>query len=112
MYSAVNHVIIFTTICASLKLFRVNSWQEIYSNKDSSDRLKQEKAYIFFVDFLDECEGIINGNLGFIIIYIIVFMFNLCIIILIEGHVDVKLSDVLIFFTGADRERFPQHYNF
>ncbi|XP_064389314.1 uncharacterized protein LOC135337323 isoform X2 [Halichondria panicea] len=55
----------------------------VFSLTDSNRKAKEEAAYIFFMDFLEECEDGTSTT---------------------ENGDKVTLDDVLIFFTGADRE--------
>ena len=41
----------------NLKDYLKNLLQKNYSDRESSYRTKEKEAYMYFVDFLDECEG-------------------------------------------------------
>ena len=85
----------FISLIESIKaLFEVQ-----YVSNESRLRPKEEEAYIFFVDFLDECEGEI------IVMDILCITFKL---LFIENTLDhCSLKDVLIFFSGTDT--IPPH---
>lgn len=68
-------------------------FQVEYSTQGSYHRPKEEQTYIFFVDFLDECEGKMP--------YMVVTYF-IATVCTIENKVECSLEDILVFFSGAD----------
>lgn len=64
----------------------------------SSRRQAEEQAWVHFVDFLDECEGIqcVFTSVG----KPIHFMY---LIYHADGNSGCDVKDILVFFTGADR---------
>ena len=58
-------------------------------------RSEEEQAYVFFRDFLDDCEGrVLKAVYG--------YMLNIQLSYCIAGDVSCTLEDVLIFCTGAN----------
>ena len=53
---------------------------------------REEEAYMYFRDFLDDCKG--NEHRETIYLFIIYFVY-------LEGDVECTLEDVLVFFTGS-----------
>ena len=66
-----------------------------FSDKGSNNRAKEEQAYVFFVDFMDECEGIICINTC---THPIINKYYR-----IGGETDCTLEDILTFTSGSSQ---------
>ena len=67
-----------------------------YSVEGSSRKHAEERTWVHFVDFLDECEGISCVSTSVATIIFVFFLHA-------EGNTGCDVKDVLVFFTGADR---------
>ena len=66
-----------------------------FSEKGSNVRAMEEQTYVFFVDFMDECEGIH--------VYTIWCHDYMQVSLIVAGELECTLKDILIFSSGSNK---------
>ena len=64
-----------------------------FCEKDHPHRPLQERAYVFFYDFADECEGVFMCTVRTLCVSLTIYT---------GGDCECTLQDILVFLSGAE----------